>query len=826
MNVQRLATNCTIGGCLAVALLVAIAGTPVAAQSEPEATTPPPDAAARLNPIPDVDISARSALARELERGAESKITPDERLTQIEQALPVEQQRIAALVGQTDELLETAGSTSLIREAEKASVRSRDRLDGWMRDLSARTNARASTLEELQEERSVWELTRDVEREAPLPEALENEITEVIDLLRAGETRARTARDSVLALQASIARQQSVLEEILTRQREEITRRTTAIFEVDSSPLWKALRAPAQRGGVVDQVRTLVQRQWQDLRGYVAEEGARLSVWLVLWVALAALLISLRHRSKAWVQKDPSLDRAVSLFDRPIAAAAVLILALTNIVDTQAPAAWLDVLNLVLVLALLFLLLGVLDKSLHPMLYLLIPLYFFFQLVNLAPVASLAHRLAILALGLVGVVYCVWFLRVLRAAPDRLPPAWQRALERGMRLAILLYAAGMIANVLGSVRLGALAVVGTTDAVFTGIILWVVSALLRSIVRVTLVTKSAHRLGIAPEHTDAVRDQLFRLISLVAVIVFGVFALRGFTLYEPVADKVRSILGAELSIGEFSLSLGAVLTFVLIIWLSAKLAALMEFVLGELLLPRMRLPQGAAHAVSRVGRYTVIFIGLLVAIKALGFDISQAAIVAGGLGVGIGFGLQNVVSNFVSGLILLFERPIRVGDIIEVGTTSGQVTKIGMRATLVRTWPGSELVVPNSQLIASNVVNWTLQNDRRRLEIPVGVAYGTDPEVVAKLLVDIAARHPRVDAFPEPQCLFLGFGESSLDFQLRAWAEAGEYFGIESELRFTITRALDEAGITIPFPQRDLHLHPAGGQLPAVTPTGMDPSDS
>ena len=803
-----------------------VAGPPVGAQSEPEVTTLPRDAASRPNPIPDVDISARSTLARELARDAESKITPDDRLSQIEQAFPVEQQRIFALVGQTEELLATSAGTSQIREAEKASVRSRDRLDRWMRDLSARTSARASTLKELQEERSVWELTRDVEREDPLPEALENEITEVIDFLRTGETRARTARDSVLALQAGIAREQSVLEEILARQREEISRRTTAIFEVDSSPLWKALRAPAQGGGVVDQVRTLVQRQWQDLRGYVADEGARLSAWLVLWLVLAALLISLRHRAKVWVQKDPSLDRTVTLFDRPIAAAAVLILALTNIVDVQAPTAWLDVLNLVLVLALLFLLLGVLDKTLHPFLYLVIPLFFFYQLVSLAPVASLAHRLAILALGLVGIVSCVWFLRVLRDDPDGWTPAWQRALERGVRLAVLLYTAGMLANVLGSVRLGALVVAGTTHAILTGIVLWVVGALLRSIVRVALVTKGAQRLGIAPEHADAVRDQLFRLINLVAAIVFGVFTLRGFTLYEPVADKIMSILGAELSIGEFSLSLGAVLTFVLIVWLSAKLAVLVEFVLGELLLPRMRLPHGAAHAVARVSRYTVIFIGLLVASKALGFDISQAAIVAGGLGVGIGFGLQNVVSNFVSGLILLFERPIRVGDIIEVGTTSGKVTNIGMRATLVRTWPGSELVVPNSQLIASNVVNWTLQSDRRRLEIPVGVAYGTDPEVVAKLLVEIAQLHPRIDAFPEPQCLFLGFGDSSLDFQLRAWAAAGEYFGIESELRFTITRALDEAGITIPFPQRDLHLHPAGGQLPAETPTGPDPSDS
>ena len=166
------------------------------------------------------------------------------------------------------------------------------------------------------------------------------------------------------------------------------------------------------------------------------------------------------------------------------------------------------------------------------------------------------------------------------------------------------------------------------------------------------------------------------------------------------------------------------------------------------------------------------------------------ALVAGGLGVGIGFGLQNIVNNFVSGLILLFERPIRVGDTIELGTTSGVVEKIGMRATLIRTWKGPELVVPNADLVSSKVLNWNLRRNRKRAEVPVGVAYDSDPEVVAGILTEVAVAHPDVLKHPEPECLFLGFGDSSLDFQVRAWASTDNCFRVQSDLRFAIRKAL------------------------------------
>jgi len=231
-----------------------------------------------------------------------------------------------------------------------------------------------------------------------------------------------------------------------------------------------------------------------------------------------------------------------------------------------------------------------------------------------------------------------------------------------------------------------------------------------------------------------------------------------------------------------------------------------EFILEVIVLPHVELPIGVPETISRLTRYGIILVGVVMAFTAIGFDISKAALVAGGLGVGVGFGLQNIVNNFVSGLILLFERPIRVGDIIELGTTSGKVEKIGMRATLIRTWTGPELIVPNATLVSSDVINWTLMRTVKRAQISVGVDYDSYPKVVAEILTRVAASHPAVLKHPAPECLFLGFGDSSLDFELRAWVAAQDCFRVQSDLRFAIRPALAEAGIKIPFPQRDLHI--------------------
>jgi small-conductance mechanosensitive channel len=291
------------------------------------------------------------------------------------------------------------------------------------------------------------------------------------------------------------------------------------------------------------------------------------------------------------------------------------------------------------------------------------------------------------------------------------------------------------------------------------------------------------------------------------LIVWAAATLDLFAVQEEIFGALRVVLTATLSVGSLDLSLGDLVAFGVTVWAAFLLSRFVGFLLEEDVYPRIRLGRGVPYAISSTLHYGLLMVGFFLAVAAAGVDFGRITLLVGAFGVGIGFGLQNVVNNFVSGLILLFERPVQVGDTIRVGELFGDVKRIGIRSSTVRTWDGAEVIVPNSQLISDQVVNWTLSDRHRRIDLPVGVAYGTDPEQVLTLLVGVAAENQSVLREPEPKALFIGFGDSSLDFELRAWTDRFENFvQTRSELAVAVNRALLEAGITIPFPQRDLHV--------------------
>ena len=219
------------------------------------------------------------------------------------------------------------------------------------------------------------------------------------------------------------------------------------------------------------------------------------------------------------------------------------------------------------------------------------------------------------------------------------------------------------------------------------------------------------------------------------------------------------------------------------------------------------LNRGAQEAIAVIVQYTLIFIGTLVLLQIWGLDLSSLTILASALSIGLGIGLQNIAKNFGSGLILVFERPIQVGDFIEVGDLNGTVERIGARSTEIRTLDRVSIIVPNSRFLDSEVINWSHGNPISRLHLPLGVAYGSDPQQVRTVLIEAASAHPKVLASPAPSLLFKGFGDSSLDFELLIWtAEPDKQFLLKSDLYFLIYEVLNQNQIEIPFPQRDLHL--------------------
>ena len=224
-------------------------------------------------------------------------------------------------------------------------------------------------------------------------------------------------------------------------------------------------------------------------------------------------------------------------------------------------------------------------------------------------------------------------------------------------------------------------------------------------------------------------------------------------------------------------------------------------------LAKTRLDEGVQYAILRLVHYSIIAVVFYQAIMMIGINLRGLAFFVGILSVGIGFGLQNIVSNFVSGLILLFERPIKPGDMINVGDTEGRVQEIKMRATTIVTLDNVSVIVPNSQFISNEVINWSHRDPKVRIHIPVGVAYGSDVRLVMELLLKVAEDHPEVIDEPAPRVWFVGFGNSSLDFELLVWIVRPLLrWQVLSDLNYAIDDAFRQHGVTIPFPQRDLHL--------------------
>ncbi len=270
--------------------------------------------------------------------------------------------------------------------------------------------------------------------------------------------------------------------------------------------------------------------------------------------------------------------------------------------------------------------------------------------------------------------------------------------------------------------------------------------------------------------------------------------------------RFQTLLTQDLfNIGDQAVSLLSLLVFLLIVmasWITSRY-------FRKLFKRRLssRFEGGTGHTLKRLIHYAILTVGFLIAVDFIGIDLTNLAVVAGFLSVGIGFGLRNIASNFISGIILMIERPISVGDFITVDDFLGTVQTIGLRATVFQTVDNQSIVIPNSTFLEQNVINWTRGEDEIRLRFSVGVAYGSDIEKVKSVLLEAAGKHEAVLENPPPEVVFQEFGNSSLDFELRVWiSHANDRVPVRDELNTLINNFFLENDLEIPFPQRDLHL--------------------
>ena len=424
-----------------------------------------------------------------------------------------------------------------------------------------------------------------------------------------------------------------------------------------------------------------------------------------------------------------------------------------------------------------------------------------------------------------GALWLIRFLHEVNVPKHIRQGFWFSVTSLWARFALLMASIGVGATVLGYTYLASEDAKATIFGTIAATAWMAVARIGEAVVSMAVYTGRADAFRMVRANRDVTAQTLSRVIRLLAAAMLA-WSLADLTsIWRPFGPWLGRALSADLGLGfaNTGITLGDFFGFFIILWASWMLARFVSFVLQEEVFPRLHMQQGVPFALTTFTRYAIIAIGFVAAISILGLPLDRVTIVLGALGVGIGFGLQPLVNDVVSGFVLLTERPIRLRDKVQFEDILGHVSDIGIRASTIRTFDGAEVIVPNGNLISRRVVNWTLSAPQQRVTVPVGIAYGTDPTRVLDILRKVAGAHKKVFNTPTPLALFRGFGESSLDFELRVFMSPSDVLEVPSDLAVAINDALKEAGIEIPFPQRDLHLRSVPeGIIAADTRTDTD----
>ncbi len=301
-----------------------------------------------------------------------------------------------------------------------------------------------------------------------------------------------------------------------------------------------------------------------------------------------------------------------------------------------------------------------------------------------------------------------------------------------------------------------------------------------------------------------------------ALFLLGIFIVAEISgvKQETISFILEAVQKPFFTLGKVSVSIAVIFKVVVILWVAIVGARLLDVVLKKNVYPKLHIDEDVQYTFSVSIKYSMVIVGIFIVLSVLGVDLAALTVFAGTLGIAIGLGLQDIAKNFISGIVMLIERPVKIGDYVEVGELPGRVKAIKARSTIVDTFDNISVIVPNSEFMTQRVVNWSYSDKITRVHVKVGVAYGSDVELVKACLLEVADKHLKVLRRPESYVWFEEFGDSSLNFKLYFWTnEPNNRFTIKSELHFSINRIFKEKGITIAFPQRDIHFRSSGVSL-------------
>jgi potassium-dependent mechanosensitive channel len=778
-----------------------------------EQTGPSPKPAPVAPPaavIPLAEVATRATEVLNLLPSLTGQLATSAQIQMILAQLPEVSERIDVGLAETAQILRGQPSLGTIAAQQEVWKERALQTNTWLNLLTQRATQLQATLNRLTDMQAMWRQTRTAAQAANAPAAILQQIDALLTAIESTETPFQAQRATVLGLQSRVAQEVARCGTALALFAQAERTAMGGLLGRDSLPIWSADQWTQVRTTLPARVRNFNAGLWSDMVQYARDASKGMLLHLVTLVVLAVVLCMARRRVREWSAAGENVSPSMTVFERPFAAALIIPLSYASSPYWGVPVSLRLLFEVLALLPVIRLVRPVLDERMGSALYTL-ALLFTLDVTRQSYAGSLGPEQAMLALEMLAGIAVLGYSLILgdlrRTSDDAWVTGRLHAIRMGAALILLALSIGLVAGALGYLRLARLL---ASIVLGSGALALTLSASLRVVVGLaaySLRVWPLRLLKMVQHHRDLLERRTHTVLWWVAVGAWSYRTLNYVGLLQPALSLVTAVLVARLQRGSMSISLGDALDFVLTVWVAYLVSAFIRFVLEEDVYPRIRLPRGISYAISSLLSYVMIAVGFVLGLGVLGMDLTRMTVLTGAFGVGIGFGLQGIVNNFVSGLILLFERPIHVGDAVEVGPMSGEVRRIGIRASTVRTWQGAEIIVPNAQLITEQLTNWTLSDRTRRIDLPVGVNYGAPPRKVIEILEGVARAHPGVQQTPPPQAFFTGFGDSSINFELRAWTgDFGSWYRIRSELAVAVYDAGHAAGLSFPFPQREVRL--------------------
>jgi len=759
-------------------------------------------------PVSNIGIETETTLNKI--REIRDKIQPSKLDLEIDSLIPLEKE----FFNQEKESLDLNEIEYMdLRQTEEIKnefSQMRTQFDGWRNNFMDKTKEINNMKMELVHFKTAWEKTLALERKEQLPiqvnDRIKNNLKEITDL-----DKILTDKSNVLLTrQDELTEMLIYIDDVISTVTKIQESLRTNLLSVNSPPIWHIFMGVSKNVMSKERISKIVKRHNVEIKNFITNYKSKIIYQLFFFVFLLFIFYFLKRDVAKWSdeRKDELVKTSLFIISKPISSAFIITLLVTNLFYPDAPREIIQYFNTFLIIPILTLGPGLIRGIRKKYFYIVIGVFILSQAKEYYSDLVILERILLLLIDVTTIVLSIKLIQKKHDITEVNPGANWDFIITIIRMGVLFLGIAIIANIFGGIDLAKVMSRGSLIMLYGGGTIYVCTIILKGMFALLLQHQTISSLSMIQNYADVVKKRVFQIIKWAAILYWIYFTFSAFLIYEPIYIWLSAFLSNEWKIGSIVITLGSLLAFFFTFWIALSISKFIRFILQDEIFTYFELPRGVPGAISMLVRLTLIGIGFILALGAAKIDMSNIAIVFGALGVGIGFGLQNIFNNLVSGLILAFERPIQVGDIIQIATLNlmGEVKEIGIRASIVRTFDGAEVIVPNGNLISNEMINWTLSDHRRRQEILVGVAYGTETNKVVEILDQVVSVQDHILKNPPHVIIFNGFGESSLDFRVLFWTQFDDGLTTKSAVGLAIDDAFKKAGIEIPFPQRDLHL--------------------